>query len=329
MSRFRFLNVGQGLFYSGKLADEINFVYDCGTATCKKNFYINNAIFNEYSPKEVIEYFFVSHLHNDHINGFDNLNQYCCIKNIILPYLGANSIFIYISLTILSNNNQKKTNLLMSHYNSLYSTLSNVQDIYFNDEYEYKANTIKVFNQKKVDWTFWCISKVISKIRQDMFISKIERFVCSGEKLTLEKIKDYINNGGFKSIKDEYIKEFGKKLNVTNMCLLHHPTNDFDNITLLTGDVEFDHFMINKIDNYVGEHSIRYLQIPHHGCYANWNKMCNLKNKGINYYISFGLGNSNRHPSSGLINELIKGKKTYNYSYQDSKPFFHQNEYHI
>jgi len=84
---FTFHNVGQGLFYSGRI-NNFNFVYDCGSETrphLKKsvNEYIKNKLNNE-----KIDLLVLSHLHDDHIAGlkffFDTKISF---KTVILPYL--------------------------------------------------------------------------------------------------------------------------------------------------------------------------------------------------------------------------------------------------
>lgn len=71
----KFLPVGQGAFYyehfgecetsTGKV---INVVYDCGSSTDVK--IVEQQIERNFSRKEKINALVISHLHEDHINGF-------------------------------------------------------------------------------------------------------------------------------------------------------------------------------------------------------------------------------------------------------------------
>jgi hypothetical protein len=85
-ARFSFEPVGQGLFYTGKI-DDFNMVYDCG---------------NQYGPKKIdhlisdytkslknskIDMLVASHLHWDHVCGFDSLMKQAKVKYVFLPYL--------------------------------------------------------------------------------------------------------------------------------------------------------------------------------------------------------------------------------------------------
>lgn len=73
MNQFKFHSVGQGLFYTGSLANgNYNFVYDCGTES--EQWYLDNCIkdytreirgFN--NEKAIIDFVVISHLHKDHL----------------------------------------------------------------------------------------------------------------------------------------------------------------------------------------------------------------------------------------------------------------------
>ena len=81
--------VGQGGFYSETFrngSDEINIVYDCG-GNSKSS--IESYIENYYPSKlnRKIDAVFISHLHDDHINGLDYLLKKCNVKYLFLPQL--------------------------------------------------------------------------------------------------------------------------------------------------------------------------------------------------------------------------------------------------
>jgi len=92
---FKFHNVGQGLFYSGRLTygkASFNFVYDCGAWEYGKADYYRNLIKNvikgEFSKYDKIDLLIISHLHADHTNGLLYLlNRVRKVDTVILPYL--------------------------------------------------------------------------------------------------------------------------------------------------------------------------------------------------------------------------------------------------
>ena len=83
---FTFHNVGQGLFYSGKIND-FNFIYDCGSekkAHLEKvvKEYLNNKLSNS-----DIDLLVISHLHADHIAGLKYIfDAGVHVRTVLLPY---------------------------------------------------------------------------------------------------------------------------------------------------------------------------------------------------------------------------------------------------
>lgn len=106
-------NVGQGLFYCGNLKlshtnNDFNFVYDCGS----ENRSHLNRIINNYkidiSPN--LDLLIISHLHDDHIIGLENLLDGINVDTVILPYMSPLERLI-VAL--------KKINLPKSYYEFL------------------------------------------------------------------------------------------------------------------------------------------------------------------------------------------------------------------
>lgn len=83
---FKFHNAGQGLFFSGKIAD-FNFVYDCGST--KRN-HINSVVtsYKKDNPAR-LDLLVLSHLHDDHIAGLNTLfkRPRTSVDTVVLPYL--------------------------------------------------------------------------------------------------------------------------------------------------------------------------------------------------------------------------------------------------
>ncbi len=95
---FRFHSVGQGLFYSGLLSKKdgkcreiFSFVYDCGSESPAR--FLNGEITDyklllpNVNGKKKLNLLVVSHLHDDHINGLENLLQDVDVDNVVMPYV--------------------------------------------------------------------------------------------------------------------------------------------------------------------------------------------------------------------------------------------------
>ena len=87
-----FLPIGQGAFYcecfhfNGKTH---NIVYDCGSKTNIQ--ILNEQIKTTFEKDERIDALFLSHLHEDHINGIPFLLEHCCVNKIIFPIIDNES----------------------------------------------------------------------------------------------------------------------------------------------------------------------------------------------------------------------------------------------
>jgi len=83
-----FNNVGQGLFYTGKIVD-FNFIYDCGST---KRGLLNSIVINYKKHNLTIprlDLLILSHLHEDHIAGLNTLfkRPKVSVNTAVLPYL--------------------------------------------------------------------------------------------------------------------------------------------------------------------------------------------------------------------------------------------------
>lgn len=87
-----FLPVGQGAFYTEQFDCGVNVVYDCGSSTSRSA--IEKQIACTFEPREKIQAVFISHLHEDHINGLPFLLSHCCVERLYLPFLTEEEILL-------------------------------------------------------------------------------------------------------------------------------------------------------------------------------------------------------------------------------------------
>ena len=84
-----FLPVGQGAFYhesfEGLSGERINVIYDCGSSSGVEQVHRQ---FNEiFETAETIQAIFLSHFHEDHVNGLEYLLKHYRVKHIFFPLL--------------------------------------------------------------------------------------------------------------------------------------------------------------------------------------------------------------------------------------------------
>lgn len=86
-----FLPVGQGAFYCECFGEDsdVKVVYDCGSSTDKN--IVEREIRSNFRKGEKIDAVFISHLHEDHINGIPFLLKHCEVKRIYLPLITQES----------------------------------------------------------------------------------------------------------------------------------------------------------------------------------------------------------------------------------------------
>lgn len=86
--------IGQGAFYTEQFYNGINVVYDCGSET--NLMLLKKTIDNRFKHISQINLVFISHFHNDHINGLPYLLLNYNVKNVVIPYLNQNEIIIHL-----------------------------------------------------------------------------------------------------------------------------------------------------------------------------------------------------------------------------------------
>lgn len=98
---FRFHNVGQGLFYSGRLIntndpknhEHFSFVYDCGSVPSKDSLNREIDSFKKSLPlagssgEKRLNLLVISHLHDDHVNGLERLLKGVKVDTVVMPFL--------------------------------------------------------------------------------------------------------------------------------------------------------------------------------------------------------------------------------------------------
>lgn len=253
MNSFKFHPVGQGLFYTGSLADKTyNFVYDCGTKS--KNHYLSSSIDsyikeirNDTMSKPTIEFVVISHLHKDHFSGLFELAQKTNIRKVYLPYLGNDKNFISLVLAyIIFGNNRRK-----SHDQTTYSLfyfvcglydiennhdLPRLETIFLgmdeieheNNEFAYSMYIDYLCVESQRYWKFVFINRGINRKKLQNLIKKMYRLLTDYAPKTIVDLISIEN--GIKQVAQIYSEVFSSEinsnsnfLNMTSTVLLHYP----------------------------------------------------------------------------------------------------------
>ena len=241
-----FHSVGQGAFYSEVFHNgkDSTIVYDCGTSS-DLNILINE-IRNTFQRNHIIDALFISHFHNDHVNGLDFLLDYCNVKRIFLPLL-TNEDKIYSLIDNYYNGNDGDNKILLDtrefvrerahlifidSYESKdkYHYVDNY-DIYLYDDELINNQTItsgrRLYFRDIPDWLF-----VPFNFRHDERSKRLKNEL-KKMNITFTEIEDFINCWNNEDDKDRIIEAYKKipgDFNTNSLTLYSGPinANEFD-----------------------------------------------------------------------------------------------------
>ena len=266
MNVFQFKHVGEGLFYMGSINNDINFVYDCGTADS------TNALISEITngiagSNKNIDFIIISNLKKEFINGLPYLCANYKVKKIYLPYLGSNTELIrfILFITIFKNAELDREDL------KLYSFMCQLYDVktYIYKKYEgaipkvvflgdpdvpvteicrYDGKVISHY-ENIADNTVWKFI-VINKLENlnnavKNFIAEFKQIFCSAN-FTKNKFERYLFEQSSTNLKElqtkaeEIFRVEGGICGLSENILIHYPPLPFYNIYLFEYKNIFD-----------------------------------------------------------------------------------------
>lgn len=82
--------VGQGFFHTGVISlgeKELHYAYDCGSEHTQPLLHCIESYVSNLKDSQPLEVLFLSHLHQDHVNGLDTLLGEVKVRTVVLPYL--------------------------------------------------------------------------------------------------------------------------------------------------------------------------------------------------------------------------------------------------
>ncbi|GHV62419.1 hypothetical protein AGMMS49587_09230 [Spirochaetia bacterium] len=335
-----FYPIGQGAFYSEQFNHEFTIVYDCG------NFYheisAQHVVANSFPKNSVIDILFISHFDRDHVNLIDILKANCKIKKVVLPLLhkGERILLknIYTSLgigynsirTLITNPSEyfgPETAIIsvdfeLNENNENSETSREINGI--NDNVRIKSGTILknnnwIFIPYNIDYKIRNIElqRLFIKYKLDIDLFKYDLSYAIKNKNIIKKIyanlPDGINANSMllysgpldtinKKFEIEYI--FSTDIKIKKGCCIYYTSYNCLPACVYTGDSDLNITKISKIFNKYWK-NVGTIQIPHHGSEHNFD--INLLNyKPYVCPMSYGLKNIFGHPSTKVINNIIK-----------------------
>lgn len=251
-NKFNFWNVGQGLFYTGSLfGGEFNFVYDCGGSPGIIDKRVEEHA-NTLNSKKTIDVIFISHFHNDHINGLVQIMQSVYhVKKVIVPYFPDTD---YILVNLLSQASSAENfeyiatqwkNIRLVFYgferNETLEKISLETNSDWGNSYGVDSNGLSYFSpQRSFDWKFVLSNSqdrnyadmVNCVIKHNLQGKTIEEYFDFSKKP--KSIKKQLNQLLHinKTLRNQLIKDgfsVPKKIDLTqngsSLCVLHYPSS--------------------------------------------------------------------------------------------------------
>lgn len=334
--------VGQGAFYSERFFDDddntlATVVYDCGSSTLGAKEL--KAKISDYFANKPIDILFLSHLHDDHINGVKYLYDCTEIKNIVLPYSSDDNYVMYLYYMLTNGKNATKylADFIKDPKSLFTKKGKNNEDkripnlIYIKEELadesvyhienirtDFEASNGSHFKfQKLPKWVYIPINNRYSEHH-----SKFKKILMEVTGIDdSSKLSDAILNNQL-SITDiiSKIKRLYKEekilseVNSNSLLVYSGPTNIIENKIrlygcLYTGDSIF--LNNNNLLNYLNralhsyKQNIGLIQVPHHGSKHNFSsKIFSINPDCRQFFISYGIRNIYGHPSISVINSF-------------------------
>lgn len=328
-----FHNIGQGAFYT-ELFDSKKIVYDCGSSTNKS--IIINEIDSVFNAEDEIEIVFISHLHEDHINGLEHLLNRCTVKYLVLPFLsGIDQKIILINNLVTGNTDSFMNTMISSPEDVVGETIirrvdvvdDNLQEVLDITNIENSGPNISSGGPIRIedDWIY-----VPFNFREDdrtqIFLDELNNLGVDYENSTPNEL--FQNH--FDKLMESYKKVPGD-FNTNSMVVYSGPNSDDSGLLsnsfthfsgryyhpfwhyislpgcLYFGDYcakgthKWNHFK-RKLSSYFNR--VGTIQVPHHGSKHNFNN--DLIDIAEIFIISAGNNNTYYHPHKSVMHGFIK-----------------------
>ena len=256
----------------------------------------------------------------------------------------ALQLYLYYDLFIdnaQSGNQQENLMTLYILINSLYGLNENNPYREYIGEVEYVRSTtvIDYFEKNNIYWQFKFLYNKIDDDKVNEINDKCRVLLNNANCVSVEEFIEQ-NKENVSLISQAYRKVFGQGnlLNNTSLLLLHYPVEGrnylsyfnyysyeyrrmiycnhsiccgcisarpSDGVTLLTGDIKFNHETANELKRNMRDNTVSVLQVPHHGALANWTALSKYSINSKIYIIPFGYGNKYGHPAIKVIDDLL------------------------
>lgn len=289
--------VGQGGFYTEKLVNgnsEVNIVYDCGGNKSSIKGCIDDYIDNIKS--KTIDAIFISHFHNDHINGINYLFEKALVKRLIIPQL-EDSVLLetYLYNYFVTGNIENTANTLLLNIlseripdmevtiirNDSINNENNTDDININnDNQNFRFESINSSTAFRVGpWLYLPYNPPYEQKKSISFYDYFKQELKLGD-FSISKLPSLLKKIAISEIRKIYSEYFERKHNEYSMTLFSglHPKTDISHIHLF----DCNHFnCCNDFDPII--------HVPIHACCHNKINCFSRINDGCPHFTALNM----------------------------------------
>jgi len=308
--------IGQGAFYVEKFENGFTMVYDCGGQNKK---FIEEKIKETFEPKEQIDLLFISHFHNEHINGLEFLLDYCEIKKVVVPLLHDN---MKIQCIIENFKGRHESKFLSTLIDNPKEILKN-QEVVFVEHFDINLSanmnqhiaSLKIESNYINEWIYipynfyndTLAKDLENKLKsQSIDIKNIVDELKINKQKILNIYKGIVGSESFNANSLIIFSGLEKDLKLQNITFINNHIVTSNKVACLyLGDAEIlEDNNMKKLKHYFMNYwdALSVVQIPHHGSYKNYHS--DLAWKDSISIISTGFRYS--HPSSKVIESIKK-----------------------
>lgn len=322
--------VGQGAFYTERHeqnGSSFTVVYDCGSGTSFD--LLKKYIDKELCEDSVIDILFISHFHNDHINGLKYLKDRCQIKNVIIPLLHDNDRIILKAIDLI---NEGKNAELIDNPRGFFDESTNVIEIKedgIQNDPDYRIERglpignlnetshrkipsgITLTTERNIDWIY----QPFNFRHDDQKYKFIEQLKARGLELSHIDTDEKINMHKC-LIREAYDSVLGD-LN-SNSLVLYSGAKENRELSLGAQNLKSNCIYMGDIflkkeglidemkDKGLKLSEVETIQIPHHGAEKSFDKRfldeCLVVKNAV---ISYGIENRYNHPGEDVKQAII------------------------
>lgn len=312
--------VGQGAFYTETFNEaryrHIVVAFDCGGSVAADKALQYPGIQN-YLQNKCVDMLFVSHFHEDHINGIKYLIHNNPNIEIYIPKVSPQRLFLDYVCNLIKANGQSNANDFILDL-VLPSLISE------RDTYESDGITVHLVNsdttvrfpelKRRQIWEynlFWKDSD--EHVEQNLFADICNILGVTGPiKYDIQFFRDiisiFIDSNIKNRVKATFEKYHSEGHNAYSMLVYSHPSDlihlydgcEQNATCLYTGDSPATQRLIDIVQTNIVDN----IQVPHHGSQQNFSDK--LFYRGMTAFISCGEKNKYGHPGKEALNFILK-----------------------